>query len=225
MHTLVKTFLALILIASPSLALAAEAPPAAAPAHPAVTAPAVIPASPATAVTVPATTIPTAAAAVPSDAASTAQTTHIGYVDINRIGTESDHGKAIKALLSTRKDKLQGKLEIRKKQIEKLKASIEAKIALMSPQQREAKSREFQKKVEDFQKFARASEEELYALQDKETKALYDEIEKAAVAYGTAKKLAVVVVKKELLYIGSTVEAQDVTEELIKSLNLTSQKR
>ena len=90
----------------------------------------------------------------PGPAAAIAQKSRIGYVDIARIGTESERGKALKNLLTARKDKLQVKIDGKKKQIEKLKASIEAKIATMTPQQREARSKEFQKKLEEFQKLA-----------------------------------------------------------------------
>lgn len=144
----------------------------------------------------------------------------IGYVDIARIGTESVRGKTLRDLLVARKDKLQAKVDVKKKQIEKAKKSIESKIATMSPQQREAKSLEFQKKLDDFQKFVRASEEELLALQEKETRSLYDEIERSAAAYGKANGFSVIVVKKELLYVGSSVDAQDVTEALIKALSV-----
>ena len=154
-----------------------------------------------------------------------AQTARIGYVNIARIGTESERSRALKTLLTSRKDKLQGKIDGKKKQIEKLKTSIEAKIATMTPQQREAKSKEFQKKLEEFQKFAQASEDEFIALQEKETRALYEAIEQAAVEHGKANGFAAIVVKKELLYIGSSVDAQDVTDALIKALNQTGQKK
>jgi len=104
--------------------------------------------------------------------AATTQPTRIGYVDIARIGTESERGKALKSLLTAKKDKFQEKINGKKKQLDKLKASIEAKIATLTQPQREAKSKEFQKKVEEFQKFAQASEEELLALQDRDQSAL-----------------------------------------------------
>ena len=157
--------------------------------------------------------------------AATAQNVRIGSVDIVRIGSESERGKTLKGLLTTKKDALQGKIDVKKKQIEKLKTSIEAKIATMTPPQREAKSKEFQKKLEEFQIFARASEEEFYLLQEKETKALYEAIEQSAVAHGKASGFAAIVIKKELLYVGSSVDAKDVTDELIKALNLVDQKK
>ena len=149
----------------------------------------------------------------------------LGYVDIVRIGSDSERGKALKSLLTARKDALQKKIDGRKKQIEKLKTSIESKLSSMTPQQREAKSKEFQKKLEDFQKFVRSSEEELYTLQEKETTALFADVEKTAVDYGKANDFAVIVVKKELLYVGNAVDAQDVTDALIKALNAAGTKK
>ena len=105
------------------------------------------------------------------------------------------------------------------------KCREDAKFAKMTPQQREAKSKEFQKKVEEFQKFARTSEEELLVLQDKETRMLYEAIEQSAVAHGKANGFDAIVVKKEMLYVGSLVNAQDVTDDLIKALNQTAQKK
>ncbi|HIJ95327.1 MAG TPA: OmpH family outer membrane protein [Desulfuromonadales bacterium] len=195
MHTIVKKLLIALLLAVPTLSAAETAP---------------------TLLTAPA---PTPAVAEKKPEATTLQTVRIGSVDINKIGTDSDRGKALKALLEERKVGLQAKIDARKKQIEKFKSSIEAKISKMSPQQREAKSKEFQKKLEEFQKFAQSSEEYLYSLQSKESQALFEDIEKAAVAYGTANKLAAVVIKKELLYVSSSVEALDVTADLIKALN------
>ncbi len=166
-----------------------------------------------------------AADAKTSKATVVIQNPKLGYVDIVKIGGDSDRGKALKALLTSKKEALQTKIDGKQKQIEKLKKSIEAKLAIMSPQQREAKSKEFQKKLEEFQKFARSSEESLYTLQEKETKALFEDMEKAAVAYGKANDFAAIVIKKELLYVGNAVDAQDVTDALIKSLNEAGKKK
>lgn len=165
----------------------------------------------------------------PSDAApkpaAAAQSVRIGYVDIAKIGAESERGKVLRSLLTTKKDTLQGQIEGKKKALDKLKTSIEAKIATMTPQQREAKSKEFQKKLEELQRFARTSEEEFLALQEKETGALYRAIEQSAVEHGKASGFAAIVVKKEQLYIGGSVDAQDVTDALIKALNQGGQKK
>lgn len=213
MHTTFKKLLITLIIAFPTLSTAADGITTGEPKT-------ILPAQ--STVSVPQAT---ATGNKPSETTAARQSVKIGQVDIARIGIESDRGKAIKALLTGKKEALQAKIDGKQKQIEKFKTSIESKLAAMTPQQREAKSKEFQKKLEDFQKFARTSEEELYKLQDKETKALYDAIELAAVAYGQANNFDVIVVKKELLYVGNTVDTQDVTEALLKALNVAGQKK
>jgi outer membrane protein len=203
-----KSILLATIIALPSFAFAADNAADAKPVLP--------PTAP------PSVSAPGDAAATP---AATSQSTRIGYVDIARIGSEAERGKKLKDLLTKKKDALQGKIDGKKKQLDKLKSSIEGKIATLTPAQRRAKSEEFQKKVEEFQKFAQASDEELYRLQEKEMKELYDAIEQTAVAHGKANAFAAIVIKKELLYIGSSVDAKDVTDELIKALNLSDQKK
>lgn len=206
-----KRLLLALFIALPTLAHAADGTSVVEPKGATATIEAAAPQTPA------APSNPAAAAVLPSP--------KLGYVDIARIGADSERGKALKSLLTARKDALQKKIDGRKKQIEKLKTSIESKLSSMTPQQREAKSKEFQKKLEDFQKFVRSSEEELYTLQEKETTALFADVEKTAVDYGKANDFAVIVVKKELLYVGNAVDAQDVTDALIKALNAAGAKK
>lgn len=206
MPKLFKKVLTVCLIALPSFAFAAE------------NAAEVKPSAP-----------PQTAVSAPADAAhkpeAAAQNARIGYVDIVRIGTESEWGKALRTQLTAKKDSLQEKIEGKKKTLDKLKTSIEAKIATMAPKQREAKAKEFQKKLEELQKFAQASEEEFLALQEKETGALFRAIEQAAVEFGKAGEYAAIVVKKELLHIGKSVDVKDVTDTLIKALDQTGQKK
>lgn len=206
MPTIIRRILIACFFAIPSLVFAADTLPASNPAAPVQT---VEPA-------------PAGSAQKPPTAVQAAR---IGYVDIVRIATESEQGKALKTLLTQRKEILQEKLDKKKTQIEKLKTSIEAKIATLSPQQREAKAKEFQKKVEAFQKLAQTSEEELITLQEKETKKLYDAIEQAAMDQGAADGFAAIVVKKEMLYVSSSADAQDVTDTLIKTLNQADLKK
>jgi outer membrane protein len=214
MHkTLLKKLLIALIIVIPTLSAAADTAPAG---------------EPKDASTAQSTAGTAKSAATDNKQAETAKVRHsakVGYVDIVRIGSESDRGKALKALLTTKKEHIQGKIDEKKKQIEKYKTSIEAKVATMTPQQREAKSKEFQHKLEEFQKFALKSEEEFFTLQDKETKSLFEEIEKTAADHGKANGFSVIVIKKELLYVGSDVDVQDVTEDVIKALNVAGKKK
>jgi len=147
------------------------------------------------------------------------QTLRLGHIDLAKVNAESNVGKAGQARLEERKKKLQAQIEAKRKQIEKLKTSIEAKIASLTPPQREAKAKEFQKKVEEFQKFGQGAENELQTLQQETIGALYEKVEQACAVYAKANNLALVVIKRELLYLASGVDTMDVTDGVVKLLN------
>jgi outer membrane protein len=155
----------------------------------------------------------------PSEGIPAQQATRLGQVDIARIGGDSETGKAGQAQIASLKKKLQGQIEAKKNQLEKQKSDIEAKLKTLAPAQREAKAKAFQKKVDEFQKFVMNAEKELQAKQEELSDKLFKAIEHASVELGNAKGLAVVVIKRELLYLGSGVETQDVTDDVIKKID------
>jgi len=168
------------------------------------------------AATVPATVAAAPAATVASEPATvtTNQSVKIGYIDMSKIASETDKGKAVTVALKARSGKLRTKIEARQKQIEKQKTAIEAKIASLTPKQREAKAKEFQKKMEDYQKLVRASDLEMQELQEKLTTDLFNAVKKAASDYGKSHGYAAVVSKKDFLYQADTPEPKDLTEEI-----------
>lgn len=151
----------------------------------------------------------------PSEAASALHRMALGHVDVARIAAESTTAKAGQAQIAELKNKLQAQIEAKKKQLEKQKSAIEAKLKTLTPQQREAKAKEFQKKVEELQKFIVNAEKELQARQEEFSDKLFKAVEQACAELGKAKGLALVIVKRELLYLGSGVDAQDVTDGII----------
>lgn len=143
----------------------------------------------------------------------------IGYADMAKISSESSLGKASQAQAKAKQEKLQAQVQTKRKQLDKQKAAIEAAIASLTPTQREAKAKDFQKKVDAFQKFGVNAEKEFQTLQEGLSKSLYEAIEQAAVEYGKANNLSLVVVKRELLYLANSVDAQDVSEGIIKLMD------
>jgi outer membrane protein len=155
----------------------------------------------------------------PSEAASAQQSTHLGHVDLARIAAESETGKAGQAQMMELKKKLQGQIESKRKQLDKQRVALEAKFKTFTNEQREVKGKEFQKKVEEFQKFGMNAEKELQGRQEEFSDKLFKAIEQASADLGKAKGLALVVIKRELLYLGSGVDAQDVTDDVIRKID------
>lgn len=154
-----------------------------------------------------------------ADSAVGQQSMRLGHVDVARIAAESETVKAEQVQIGELKKKLQGQIETKRKQLEKLQSSLEAKLKTLSPQQREVKAKEFQKKVEEFQKFGLNAEKELQAKQEELSEKLFKAVEKASIELGKAKGFALVVIKRELLYLANGVDAQDVTEDVIKKID------
>lgn len=143
----------------------------------------------------------------------------IGVVDVNKVSTDSAMGKAAQHQIKVQQTKLQKQVEAKRKQLDKFKSDTERQLPGLSPQQREAKQREFQKKIEEFQKFGLKSEKELMESQQKLTKGLFEAIGKAADELGRAKGLAAVVINRELLFLGAGVEPLEITADLITLLD------
>lgn len=153
------------------------------------------------------------------EAAQPVTAAKIGVVDINIISMDSAIGKDAQTKIKGLQAKLQKQVEAKRKQLDKFKADTERQLPSLSPQQREAKSKEFQKKVEEFQKFGMKLEKELMDSQQKLTKALFEAIGKAAEELGKNKGLTAITVNRELLFLGAGVEPVDLTADLVKLLD------
>lgn len=171
--------------------------------------------------------LPAAAAEVrKEETASKPQTgIRIGYVDMGRVSQESNLGKQAQASVKERKHKLQTKIDARRKQLDKQRAAIEEKLPTMTPNVREAKLREFQKKVAEFQALGQQADKELQQLQDDLGAKFATAVETAASDHGAASGLGLIVIRKDLLYMDSRVEGVDVTNDIIRRMNEAAAKK
>jgi len=143
----------------------------------------------------------------------------IGYADLVKIAEKSDVGKVAKTHFEAKADRLKTQLETKQRLLEKQKAALEAKLPTYSPEQRTAKIKEYERKVEELRKMLIKADQELKPMQEELIKDIYGKIEKVAREYGAQKGYSVLLEKRELLYLGNNVEAEDVTDDLLKELN------
>ncbi len=147
------------------------------------------------------------------------QTVKIGYVDMARVASDSAPGKAALKEVKSRTERYRSRITAKEKQLEKQKKTIESRISAMSPKEREAKAKEFQKRVDEYRKLVTKAEKDVRERQEKLLADLYKSIEESAADYGKANGLAAVVIKKDLLYSSESVEAKDLTDEIIKMVD------
>ncbi|HEY6006997.1 MAG TPA: OmpH family outer membrane protein [Geobacteraceae bacterium] len=213
-------------LAAPLPVVAAEAtspvaaPVAATPAPPAAPAPAAVeaPGKP---------DVPPAPDAEKKKPVETAKPTaiRIGYVEMTRFGSETEAGKAARSQVKVKTDALKKQISARQKQLEKQKNQLDEKLPGLAPKERTARVKEFEKKYEEYKRFVEKAEKELVGLEEEVSRKLYGEIESAAGVYGKANGLAAIVVKRNLLFTGSDVEAEDVTGPMMKLVDSMRKKR
>jgi outer membrane protein len=161
--------------------------------------------------------------AVPAEKATSPATTEkrfrVGYVDIMKIAGESNAGKVAKSHFEAKADRYKTQIETKQKLLEKQKADLEAKLPTYKPEQRAAKIKAYEKKVDELRKMLQKADQEMRPMQEELTKEIYAKIESAARGYGTVNGFSAIVEKRELLYLGKEIDAEDVTEALIKELD------
>ncbi|CAG0936814.1 hypothetical protein TFLX_05707 [Thermoflexales bacterium] len=145
-------------------------------------------------------------------------TVKIGSVDISKIASDSAPGKAANARLKDKTEKYRSQITARQKKLETMKKDIETKLPALSPQQRQAKIKELEKKVGEYQKFAQDAEKEMRKMESELSESMIKAIQKAADEYGKANGFAAIVPKRDLLYLGDMVELRDVTEDIIENI-------
>ena len=168
--------------------------------------------------------IPAASPAAEQPKATT-PSVKLGFVEMLKISQESTMGKASKAKFKEKADKFETQVAAKQKQLEKQKKALEEKMPTLPPKERAAKAKEFEKKVDEYRKYVQGLDKELKPLQEDLTRALYKQIEQAAVAYGKANGFAAIFEKQELLYLDSGVDAQDVTDAVLKLMEQKGSKQ
>jgi outer membrane protein len=116
-------------------------------------------------------------------------------------------------------------MDSRQKQLEKQKTALQLKLSTLPQNEQEAKAKEFGKKVDEYRKFVQDAEKEIKGLEADVNRKIYQDIMQAAITFGKANDYAAVTIKRELLYVDSSVEGQDVTTEILKLLNAKQEKK
>lgn len=143
----------------------------------------------------------------------------VGYVDIMKIAEQSDAGKVAKTHFEAKADRYKAQIETKQKLIEKQKATLEAKLPTYTPEQRAAKIKDYEKKVDELRKMLQKADKEMKPMQEELIREVYGKIEKASREFGVANGFSVILEKRELLYLGSGVDTEDVTAQIIAELN------
>lgn len=93
-----------------------------------------------------------------------ADATKIAYVDLQKALNLSQAGKDAKSRITEKVKEFEKKIEKQQSELKKLKEDLEKQAAILSPEARTGKERDYQQKLKDFQRYTKDRQEELQQL-------------------------------------------------------------
>jgi len=140
----------------------------------------------------------------------------IGVVDLKRVFDNSSAGKTAQAELTKQGKKMQGELEKRKAEIEKIQKNIERQVAVMSKEAREQKNRDLQIKIYDFKNLEKKYRSELRKNERKKLIKIQKEVLLIAREIGKKEGYLIIFDKSAAIYVPKTL---DLTDKVIQEYN------
>jgi len=141
----------------------------------------------------------------------------IGSVDLPQVAEKSEAGAKAMATLKEMYDKFQATVKKREQELEKLKTALQGKN--LTPANREAKEKQFQKKFGEYQKFGKSAQQEFAQKQAELSKQVKDDLDRQIKDYGREHGYALILNKEGLVYNDSKFEVKELTDEIIKIIN------
>lgn len=142
----------------------------------------------------------------------------IGVLDLQEAINESRQGKAAKAKLVTKFERLQKELKREDEALQKMQKDFQKQAPMLSPDAKYQKEKTIARKVRAFQDKYRDYTEEMKKDEFQNTKPLLDKAVKIARALAKEKGLALLLEKQKSGIVYS-VDALDITKEVIRRLD------
>jgi outer membrane protein len=140
----------------------------------------------------------------------------IGFIDIQRVISDSQPGKKAKERFHAQVKKVEADMLKEKHEVEKLKSEFDKKSPLLKEEDRKNLEKEFQRRFVGYQRNARDFEEELRQRQGEMTAAILKDLEKVVVEIGKNEKFTLILERSQLLY---SDQAIDITSKVIELYN------
>ncbi|MGD8725137.1 MAG: OmpH family outer membrane protein [Desulfobacterales bacterium] len=153
--------------------------------------------------------------------AHAADVAKIGTVDIQRIMSTSEQGKAAKAQIKAQSDKMTAALNEKGAEIEALKQQLERESMVMSKEKRDEKEREFRIKLNDLKSLEKRYRGELQAMEKKLAGDMRKTVYKLVEEIGKKEGYLLIINNFNIMYAPASI---DITDKIIKELNASFKK-
>lgn len=140
----------------------------------------------------------------------------IAYVDVQRVISEVEEGKAAKNRLRTELESKRGELDKKQKELEQLKADYDRQAGVLTEEAKQQKQKELQQKFMEAQQAANQMQRELADKEDETLRSISEKLI-AVVNEVSEREGFNYVIKKEALL--AAPQAADITNEVVRRYN------
>lgn len=147
-----------------------------------------------------------------------AQTTKIGYVDLQRALLQVEEGKRVKADLEKEFKAKQKQLDKKQDDLKKLKDQLEGQAMMLSEDAKRQKAMEFQKQMMDLQQLYVQLQGELSKKEAEATKKIFTRMSTIVAAIGKERGYTLILEKTESSVLFAA-DGMELTDELIRRYN------
>jgi outer membrane protein len=156
--------------------------------------------------------------------AALSQTLNIVYVDLQRVMIESEKGKEARKTLTDEAERLKKSLDTKQDELQKLKGAMEKQGAMLTPEARAEKDRQYQAKLKDYQRLANDYQGELQQKDMELTQKMLKELEEVVKSVGEKERYSIILERGQAgVLFGSP--SLDITNKVISLYNETAKKR
>lgn len=141
-----------------------------------------------------------------------AQELKVGYVKLTQVFDSYDRTRVSDAALEKQGKEKEGQLQARMNELKEMRQKLE----LLSPEAREAKTREIEERAEELQRFRSGTARDLQRERDKVAKDILKEIQTAIEQVAKTGGYTIILDERSLLYSESS---QNLTDEVLTLLN------
>jgi outer membrane protein len=138
----------------------------------------------------------------------------IGYVDLQKVMLESSKGKEAKQALGDEVEKVKKTLNQKQEELQKLKDTLEKQTAMVAPEARAQKEKDYQGKLKDYQRMANDYQTDLQQKESEMVQKVLKEVDTVIKSLGESEKYTLILERSQgpILYATTSI---DVTDKVI----------
>ncbi len=148
----------------------------------------------------------------------------IAYIDLQKVMLESDKGKEARKSLTDELEKRKKELSQKQDELQKMKDSLEKQVAMITPEARADKEKQYQTRLKDYQRISTDYQTELQQRDQEFTQKILKDLEDLIRNLGESEKYTVILEKTQggILFASPSM---DITDKVIAAYNEWSKRK